>query len=122
MIENQPDITLEQAIRKTKDAGITLNFDKGQTVAGDLFQLQQDIRKTNSTIEHIKWVFGAILIGSVFATIVLLADYANFASTAYIQFNQTIEEQNKDHETVESIKTDIEFIKNNLNSLNSGKK
>lgn len=121
MIENQPDISLEQAIKRTKDAGITLNFDKGQTVAGDLFQLQQDIKKTNSTIEHIKWVFGAILVGSVFATIVLLADYANFASTAFRQFNQTILEQSTDHKTIESLKNDIEFIKNNINTLNAKK-
>jgi hypothetical protein len=122
MIDSQPDISLEQAIKKTRDAGITLNFDKGQTVAADLFQLQQDIKKTNSSIETIKWIFAAILVGAVLTTLVLLADYVQFAIKAYDQFSTKIEEQRIDHKTIESIKTDIKSIKNALNRLSQEKK
>ena len=122
MTDNQPDISLEEAIDKTRKAGIILNFDKKQTIAADLFQLQQDIKKTNSSIETIKWIFGAILVGAVLTMLVLLADYAQFAIKAYDQFGAKIEEQNIDHKTIESIKTDLESIKNTVNLLNQEKK
>jgi hypothetical protein len=122
MPKNKPDITLEQAIEKTRQAGINLNFDKVQTVAADLFQLQQDIKKTNSSIETIKWIFGAVLVGAVLTTLLLLADYAQFAIKAYDQFSAKIEEQSVDHKTIELIKTDIESIKNTLNRLSEVKK
>jgi hypothetical protein len=122
MSKNQPDITLEQAIEKTREAGIDLNFDKGQTVAADFFQLQQDIKKANSSIETIKWIFGAVLVGAVLTTLVLLADYAQFAIKAYDQFDNTIKEQAIDHKAIESMGIDIEHIKNTLNHLSSVKK
>lgn len=122
MTHNQPDISLEQAIKKTRDAGIILNFDKQQTVGADFFQLQQDIKKANSSIETIKWIFGAVLVAAILTTIVLLADYAQFAIKAYNQFSTKIEEQSTDHKTIESIKTDIEIIKKALNHLGEIKK
>ncbi|MFH1546272.1 MAG: hypothetical protein ABIE14_02760 [Patescibacteria group bacterium] len=114
MIDRQPDITLEQAIQKTVAAGINLNFDKKQTVAGDFFQLQQEIKKTNSKVKTIWWIFTAIIVGAAAATTFMLADYFQFASKAYDQFSVKIEEQSIDHKTIESIKNDVELIKNNL--------
>lgn len=115
MEENQPDISLEQAIKKTREAGITLNFDKVQTVAADIYELKKDIQKSNSSIETIKWIFGAVLVGAVLTTLVLLADYFQFATKAYQQFDTTIKEQATDHKTIESMATDIQLIKNKLN-------
>ena len=118
MEENQPDISLEQAIKKTREAGITLNFDKVQTVAADIYELKKDIQKSNSSIETIKWIFGAVLVGAVLTTLVLLADYFQFATKAYQQFDTTIKEQATDHKIIESMASDIQSIKNTLNGLN----
>lgn len=94
MSNNKPDITLEQAIEKTKDAGIKLSFPKGQTVASDFFQLKQDIKEANSKIETIHWIFSVVVIASVLTTLLLLADYAQFAIKAYNQFETKMTEQN----------------------------
>ncbi len=116
MGRNKPDITLEQAIKKTKEAGFQVVFEKGQTVVGDLFQLQQDIKKANFTIGSIKWIIGVVLVASIFSVITILADYFQFTSQAYKQFQASINEQAIDHKTVETIKDDVQIIKNVLNS------
>jgi hypothetical protein len=122
MPDSQPDISLEQAIKKTRDAGFILNFDKGQTVAGDFFQLQQDIKKANSSIQTIKWIFSVVLVASVLATVVVISDYVQFASNAYQQFSAKIEEQSIDHKTIESIETNISVMNNLLSRQNEMKK
>ncbi len=119
MIDRQPDITIEQATQKTKVADVKLNYEKGQTVAGDFFQLQQEIKKTNSKVKTIWWIFTAIIVGAAAATTFMLADYFQFASKAYDQFSLKIEEQITDHKTIESMKNDIELIKNNSSNLNT---
>ena|SRR3989304_5680414 len=118
MAKNQAYTNVEEAKKKTKKSDIILNFDKGQTVYADIYELQQRIKEQNSSIETIKWIFAVIVIGAVFAIITLLADYFQFATKAYQQFDTTIKEQATDHKTIESMATDVQLIKNTLNGLN----
>ena len=118
MAKNQAYTNVEEAKKKTKKSDIILNFDKGQTVYADIYELQQRIKEQNSSIETIKWIFAVIVIGAVFAIITLLADYFQFATKAYQQFDTTIKEQATDHKIIESMASDIQSIKNTLNGLN----
>jgi len=117
MARNKPDITLEQAIKKTKDAGIELNFSKGTTLAVDFFELKQNIAKANNDIKHIHWVFSTIIVGVVVATALMLADYAQFAIKAYEQFTTKLAERSNNCQNTESIKTDIQLTEEEIINL-----
>lgn len=133
----KPDITLEQAIAKTKDAGFQVSFDKGQTIAGDLFELKQDIRKikadaenelanlkqdiskANSEVQRIWWFFGAIIIACTIATVLIIADYLQFTSKAYQQFTEKLEAQSTNVKNLETLSPEIKKIVEELVKLDS---
>lgn len=115
MSQNQPDISLEQAIQKTKEAGFTMNYSPGQTIAEDIFQVKQDVKKTNDSIAVIKLFVGVVLIALIIAVILILSDYAQFATKAFEQFTQQMQKLETDRQTIDTIKTDVAGIKQKLN-------
>ncbi|KKP87810.1 MAG: hypothetical protein UR91_C0035G0002 [Candidatus Nomurabacteria bacterium GW2011_GWC2_35_8] len=93
--ENKPDITLEQAIQKTKEAGFNLSYQGKETIIGiDLFELKKDIEKTKTDIRTINFIFSVVIVAAVIAVILMLADYFQFTIKAYDQFNDSIKSFN----------------------------